>query len=134
MPPTPAQHAQAVDHRCVAVGAHQTVGQGDDLAVLLPRLYDSSQVFKVDLMNDTGSRRHNAEILESALAPAQKLVALSVALVLAFGVANEGVGRAKRIYLYGVVYDQVYRHHGVDALRVATHSFRGRAEGGQIYH
>jgi hypothetical protein len=55
-------------------------------------------------------------------------------VLLAFGVVIQGVGRAKRIYLYGVVYDQVYRHHRIDTLRVTTHSFHGRAEGSQVYH
>ena len=39
------------------------------------------QVFEVDLMADAGAGRHDAEVLERALAPLEEVVALAVALV-----------------------------------------------------
>ena len=78
----PAQHGEAVDHGGVAVGADQRVGIGDRLLAVLRGPDDLRQVLEVDLVADAGARRHDAEIVERHLAPAQELVALEVALVL----------------------------------------------------
>ena len=47
---------------------------------------DARQVLDVDLVDDAGFGRHDAEIAERRLAPAQEHVALAVALVLELGV------------------------------------------------
>ena len=83
----PAQHAEAVLHRGVAVGAHAGVGVGHPVALH----HDARQVLDVDLVHDAGARRHHLEVVEGALAPAQELVALAVALVLDLDVALERV-------------------------------------------
>ena len=54
-------------------------------------------------MDDAGVRRHDREVVERALAPAQERVALLVALELALGVDAERVARAERVDLHGVV-------------------------------
>ena len=53
------------------------------------------EVLDVDLVHDAGARRHDLEVVERALAPAQELVALAVALVLEVDVALEGVGACR---------------------------------------
>ena len=108
----PAEHAQAVDHRGVRVGADERVGVGR--APSPARIDDAGQVLDVDLVDDAGARRHDLEVVERGLAPAQELVALAVALVLELDVALEGVGRAEQVGDDGVVDDQLGRRERVD--------------------
>src|SRR5829696_9026555 len=64
---TPAEDAEAVDHRRVRVGPHERVGVGDAGAVVHedhPR-----QVLEVDLVHDPGRGGDHAQPLEGALAP-----------------------------------------------------------------
>ena len=82
----PAQHAEAVDHRRVRVGADQRVGERERPSALLARLDDPREVLEVHLVDDPGARRHDAEVVERALPPAEEGVALAVALELALGV------------------------------------------------
>jgi hypothetical protein len=62
----PAEHAEAVDHRGVRVGADERVGVGDALLVA----DDGGQVLQVDLVADALPGRHGAEALERLLPPA----------------------------------------------------------------
>ena len=112
----PAEHAQAVDHRRVRVGAHERVG------VQHPVLLEDGarEVLEVDLVDDAGLRRDDHEALERRLAPAQELVALLVALVLAVGVEAQGLARAEGVDLDRVVDDQLGRDQRVDLLRIAA--------------
>ena len=82
----PAEHAEAVDHRRVRVGADQRVGVRLAQAIVVDE-HDARQVLEVDLVHDAGVRRHDREVVERALAPAQERVALLVALELQLGVA-----------------------------------------------
>ena len=58
-------------------------------------------------MDDAGARRHDAEVVEGLLAPAQELVALAVALEFDLDVPREGVSRAEVVDLHRVVDDEV---------------------------
>ena len=75
----PADDAQAVDHRRVAIGADQRIGQGHVFAVDLPHERHFGEVFQIHLVHDANVRRHHAEIVERFLAPTQKLVPLAIA-------------------------------------------------------
>src|SRR5699024_3741341 len=79
----PAQHAEPVDHRGVRVGAYTGVRVDQPVALH----HHVGQVFDVDLMHDAGARWHHLEVAEGALAPAQELVALTVALVFDLDIA-----------------------------------------------
>ena len=116
----PADDAQAVDHRGVRVGADAGVGVGDLAAVGVLREDDAREVLDVDLVDDAGARRDDLEVVERALAPAQELVALAVALVLDLDVALERLGRAEDIGDDRVVDDHLSRGEGVDLGRVAA--------------
>ena len=106
----PADHADAVDHRGVGVGADAGVGVGlDVLAVGLAGEDGAGQVLDVDLVHDAGAGRDDLEVVEGALAPAQELVALAVALVLDLDVALEGLGSAEDVGDHGVVDDHLGR-------------------------
>ena len=127
----PAEHAQAVDHGGVRVGADQgvaegpAVGGGED---------QPGQVLEVHLVADAGARRHGPEPVEGALGPAQQLVALDVALVLDGHVLVVGRGVARALDDHRVVDDQLDRDQGVDLRRVAPEAGQGVAHGGQVDH
>ncbi len=116
----PAEHADAVDHRGVRIGAEHRVGIGPGRAVLVGRHHDAGEVLEVDLMHDAGARRHDLEVVERVLAPAQEAVALVVAVELDLHVEIERVGRAERVDLHRVVDDEFGRDQRVDLLRVAA--------------
>jgi hypothetical protein len=139
----PAEHGEAVDHRRVAVGADQRVGIGDGFAGFVRGPHHLRQIFEVDLMADAGAGRHQPEILERILAPAQKAVALAVALELGLDVGGKGGGIAEIVDLHRMVDDQVDRRQRVDLFRIAAeidHRLAHRREvdhrrhAGQILH
>ena len=68
-------------------------------------------------MHDARVGRHDREVVERALAPAQERVALLVALELALGVDAEGVARAEGVDLHGVVDHELGRDERVDLRR-----------------
>ena len=82
--------------------------------------HDAREVLEVDLVHDAGLGRDDDEALEGRLAPAQELVALLVALVLALGVDAQRVARAEGVDLDRVVDDQLGRDQRVDLRRVAA--------------
>ncbi len=130
----PAEDAEAVDHGGVRVGADQGVGEGKGLAVLLVGPHGAAEVFEVDLVADAGARRHHAEVGEGVLAPAQKGIALAVALHLDLDVLAEGRGAGELVDHHRVVDHQVDRRQRVDFLRIATGLGHGGAHGGEIDH
>ena len=88
----------------------QRVGVGAQAAVAISRLIDDlGEVLEVDLVADAGRRRHDAEVVEGLLAPAQERVALAVALELELGVDGEGARGAEGVDLDRVVDHQVRR-------------------------
>ena len=124
----PAQHAEAVDHGGVRVGADEGVGVGDTVAAE----HDARQVLDVDLVDDAGAGRDDLELVERALAPAQELVALDVALVLELDVAGEGVRRAEQVGDDRVVDHEFGRRQRVDLRGVAAEVDDGLAHGGEV--
>ena len=124
----PAQHAEAVLHRGVRVGAHAGVRVGDAVALH----HDAGQVLDVDLVHDAGARRHHLEVVEGALTPAQELVALAVALVLDLDVALERVGGTEQVGDHRVVDHQVGGCQRVDLIRVAAEVADRLTHGGEV--
>ena len=76
---TPTNNAHAVDHGGVRIGAHQAIGIGLQFAFNRLTEDNTGQIFEIDLVNDAGIGRHNAEIIERFLAPAQERIALLIA-------------------------------------------------------
>ena len=112
----PAEHAEAVHHRRVRVGADERVGER--LAVAL--LDHAREELEVDLVDDARPRRHDLEVAEALLAPAQEGVALAVPLELELDVPREGAARAEDVDLHRVVDHELDRDQRVDLLRVAA--------------
>ncbi len=110
------------------VGADAGVGVGLPVADHDGR----GEVLDVDLVDDTHARGDDAEVVEGALAPAQELVALAVALVLEVDVALEGVGATEVVEDHRVVDDHVGGGEGVDLVRVAAQGGHGLTHGGEV--
>ncbi len=94
-------------------------------------------------MADPGARRHQPEILERFLAPAQKAVALAVALELDLDVVGKGPRVAELVDLHRMVDHQIDRRQRVDLVGIAAeidHRLAHRREiddgrdAGQILH
>ena len=99
----PAEHAQAVDHRGMGIGAHHGIRVGFEYAVCFPGEHRPGQVFQVDLVHDAGVRRHHLEIGERLLPPAQELVPLPVAFEFDGRVALRRVRRAEHVHHHRMV-------------------------------
>ncbi len=124
----PAEHAEAVDHRRVRVGADDRVGIG--LAVAL--LDHAGEELEVDLVADAGVRRHRLEVREGALAPAEECVALPVAAELERRVPLDREPGRKVVDLHRVVDHELDRDQRVDLLRVAAEVGHRGAHRGQV--
>ncbi len=135
MPPTPPQqHAEAVDHRGVRVGADAGVGGvRPEHAVHGAVVDDLREVLDVDLVHDARPpRRDDLEVVERSLTPAQELVALAVALVLDLDVALDRVRAAEQVGDDRVVDDHLGRRERVDLVRVAAEGRDGLAHGSEV--
>ena len=115
----PTQDPEPIDHRRMRVGADQRVRVGTSADLVDEDR--ACEVFEVDLVHDPGVGRHDREVVERALPPAQERVALLVALELSLRVVSERVTRAEGVDLHGVVDDQLDRDRRVDLRRVAAH-------------
>jgi hypothetical protein len=89
-------------------------------------------MLQIHLVADTRARRHDAEIVEGALAPAQEGVALAVALVLHGHVLGEGALAAEIIDHHGMIDHEVDRRERIDLLGVAAEVLHGRAHGREV--
>ena len=98
------------------VGADQGVGHEDAIALG----NDVGEVLEIDLVDDAGPRRHDAEVGERLLRPSKERVALAIALVLALDVDEERGVRAELVDLHRVVDHEVRRHERVDPGRVTA--------------
>jgi len=102
----------------VAVGAHKAVGIGYRQTIRLTYLHHLSQILQIHLMHDPRSRRHDSEVLEGLLSPAQELVAFAVALEFPLSVVSQRILGSVGINLHRVIYDQIGRHQRVDPSRI----------------
>ena len=130
----PAQDAEAVLHGGVGVGADAGVRVGGQAAVRRRRHHHAGQVLDVDLVHDAGAGRHDLELPERLLAPAQEREPLVVALELELHVAVEGVRPAEDVGDYRVVDDELGRHERVDLPGVAAQRPHRLAHRSQVHH
>ena len=130
----PAQHAEAIDHGGMGIGADQRVGEGVSATIFVLGPHGTAQIFEVYLVANPGAGRDHAEIIEGILPPAQKRIAFAVALHLDIDVLLEGAGAGKPVDHHRVVDHQVHRGQRVDALRIAAGLGHRGAHGGQVDH
>ena len=137
---TPAEHGEAVDHGRVRIGADERIGIGelDRLGLAVGFVFflvgpdRLGEIFQIDLMADAGARRHDAEIVERALAPFQEAIALAIALIFELDVLLEGFRRAEIVDDDGMIDDEIDRHERIDLLRIAAELGHRVAHRGQI--
>jgi hypothetical protein len=132
----PPQHAKAVHHGGVGVGADERIGIGERsaLAVHLPRVEDDAgQVLEVDLVHDARTRRHHLEVAEGPLPPTEEPVTLLVPLELLLHVDQEGGVRAVCVHLHRVVDHQLRRLQRVDPAGITPQPRHGVAHGGEVH-
>ena len=128
----PAEHAEAIDHRRVRVRPDERVWVG--FLRLVVHEDDAREVLEVDLVDDARVRRHDAEVVERLLSPAQKLVALLVALELEQPVQPQGVVGAVLVDLHRVVDDELDGLKRVDLLGVSAEPRHRVAHRGEVDH
>ena len=76
----PAEHADAVNHRRMRIGANDRIRIRLSRVACLVVEYDATEILQVDLVDDARVGRNHAEVFERALAPAKERVALPVAV------------------------------------------------------
>ena len=130
----PAEHAEAVDHGGVRIGADQAVGKGQQSAVMGLAAHDVGQVFEIHLVTDAGARRHHAEVGERLLTPAQEGVAFGVALHLDGDVLGEGARIGEAVDHHRMVDDQIHGNLRIDPPGIAARPGGGVAHSGQVDH
>ena len=112
------------------VGADERVGERHAVA----RLDHAGQVLQVDLVDDPGSGRHDLEVVEGRLPPAQEGVALAVPLELALDVVLEREPRAELVDLHRMVDHELGRNQRVDLLRIAAEVGHGVSHPSEVDH
>ena len=133
-PHAPAQHTQAVDHGGMRIGADHGIGVGLQHTAVFTGKHRAGEKFQIDLMHDAGVGRHDHEVRERFLAPAQEAIAFLIAVELNLGVlVGRGLG-AKHIDLHGVVDDEFRRRQRIDLVGVAAQGRHRVAHRRQIDH
>ena len=93
---------------------------------------NAGEVFKVDLMDNTGAWGNNLEVVEGFGAPLEELEAFSVSREFKLFVEVLGIVGAGGINLDRVIDDEVNGAKGVDFGRVSTKTLHGITHGGEI--
>ncbi len=129
----PAQYAETVNHGGMRVGAHQGIRPRHPLPIHLFAPDGPTEVFQVDLVTNTGARRHYAEAAEGLLSPAQKSVTFVVTLHFQTDVIFEGLVIAETVDGDRVVDHQIDGRQRVHFRGVAAQALHRLAHGGQIH-
>ncbi len=115
------------------VGAHDGVRIGLGRRAFL-RKHHAAQELQVHLVDDAGVGRHDLEVAEGALAPAQEGIAFAVTLELDAVVVGQRVLGAVLVHLHRVVDHKLCWRQRIHLLRVAAKPGNGLAHGGKIHH
>ncbi len=127
-------HAQRIDMRRVAVGAHQGIREGDLMTLLIgARLDHRRHPLQIDLVHDAVARWDHVDVLEGLTRPVDEVEAVLVATLLDGAILGEGVlVEAGVLHRQRVVDDQLGRHHRIDLGRVTAALGDGIAQAGQV--
>ena len=93
---------------------------------------DARQVFEIDLVHDPGVRRHDGEVVEGRLAPAQEGIPLPVPLEFEQGIQVQRIRGAVVVHHDRMVDHELGRNQRIDAARVAAELGHGVAHGGEV--
>ena len=126
---TPSTDTETVDHRGVRVGTDNRVRVQKTVLVK----DGATEELQVDLMNNTGTRGDNEEIVKGLSTPLQEAETLVVPLHLNFLILLEGsLVPSRLVDLDGVIDDKIDRDKRVDLLGVTTQVLHGLTHSGQI--
>ena len=128
----PAEHAEAIDHGGVRIGADQRIGKATRLPSCSALKTTRARYSRFTWWQMPVSGGTTLKFCRAFLSPAQEGVALDVALHFEVGVEGEGVRGAEFIHLHGVVDHQFGGQQRIDFLRVAAELADGVAHGGEI--
>ena len=129
----PADHAEPVDHRRVRIGADERIRIREHLAARFLLEDHAREILEVDLMDDAGVGRDDAEVVECFLAPAEERVSLLVARELERGVEVGGVPFGVMVDLHRVVDDELDRLQRIHLARVAAETHDTVAHGREVH-
>ncbi len=129
---TPAQHAHAVDHGRVRVGADERVGVDPLRPVLRLGQAPPRQILQVHLMHNARRRGHRTEVIQRLLPPLEERVPLVVPLELLLRVDRQRNTRREVVHLHRVIDDQIARDGRVDLLWVAAEILHRVTHGGKV--
>ncbi len=128
---SPAEDAQPIDHRRVAIGAHQCVCE--PTTVFLTG--DIGNPLEIYLVDNPSPRGDGTESFKTLLTPFEEFITLHISLVFNFQISLLGIGENTGvIHLHAVVDDQVNRNLGIDLFRISTQGHHRIAESGDIDH
>ena len=130
----PAQHAESVDHGGVRIRSEHRIRKHIRVPVDLALHHHARQMLQIHLMHDTGVRRHDLEVVERFLAPAQETVALLIALEFDLPVDIQGFGLAEHVDLHRMIDHQFRGNQRIDLFGVAAEGRDRIAHGGKIHH
>ena len=119
----PAENAQSVNHRCMAVSSDETIRKRHAISYL----HNFREIFQIHLMHDAGRGRNDGEIVERLLAPLEKFIALTIAFEFLLRVVEQCKAIAEIIHLHAVIDHQIDRHQRIDPLRISARSLHRRA-------
>ena len=131
---TPSEHTETIDHRRVRIRTDKSIRASNRAVLIFSQCDNASEVFQVDLVNDTDVGRDDAEVIERLLAPTQELVAFLVTLEFDLDIANQGPVAAEEVDLDRVVDDQVDRDQRIDLVDIAADSFHGTSHRSEVNH
>ena len=114
------------------VGPDQRIGECALHPVAFLGEDHARKVLEIDLVNDAGVWRHDLEVAERRLPPAQERIALAVARELDGVVAAQRVLRSVLVHLHGMIDHELRRRERVDFLRVAAETRHGLAHRREI--
>ena len=118
----------------MAIRAIAGIGEGKDIAGIRRGPDDLRQIFQVHLVADARARRHDAEIIEGFLTPAEEFVTLPIPLKLNIHILLERGCGAGDIHHHRMVNHQVNGNQRVHLARIATQAKQGIAHGGKVHH
>ena len=84
-------------------------------------------------MHNTRHRRHHPETLKRIGTPAQKLVALPIALKLDLSISPQRIRICKTIDLHRMIHNQIHRNQRLNPIWITTHTPHCRTQRRQIH-
>jgi hypothetical protein len=127
---TPASHTQTINHSGMGVCAYERVRVEDLLVILHDH---TGQMLKIDLMDNTGARWGDGEVLEGILSPLEELKTFVVTSKFDFLVFEESVFDSADIGLDRVVNYQIHWDLRIDVAGVLAETRHSVTHGGEVY-